>query len=79
MARLLTLLLACALPLQAAPSLESRVQASVEKGRSFLLAQFDREKGWGEAKGTGTYNDVGLNGLIVVGGILPDPASPYVI
>jgi len=43
----------------AAPSLETRVDEAVAKGRAFLLAQFDREKGWGEAKGTGTYSDVG--------------------
>jgi len=64
MARFLVLLLACSTPLGttplwAAPSLESRVQSSVEKGRAFLLSQFNRDKGWGEARGTGTYNDIG--------------------
>ena len=64
MARLLTLLLPVLLLLPppaawAAPSLEARVQGGVERGRDYLLSKFDREKGWGLAKGSGTYNDVG--------------------
>jgi len=43
----------------AAPSLESRVEKAVAKGRTFLLERFDRKEGWGLAKGTGTYSDVG--------------------
>ncbi len=60
MVRLLILLLLLPPPaIWAAPSLEARVKGGVERGRDFLLSKFDREKGWGLAKGSGTYNDVG--------------------
>ena len=35
------------------------MQESVARGREFLKEQFDPKKGWGLAKGTGTYSDVG--------------------
>ncbi|MHC4955862.1 MAG: prenyltransferase/squalene oxidase repeat-containing protein [Planctomycetota bacterium] len=60
MARLLVVLLLLPSPhVLAAPALETRVKTAVGKGREFLLSRFNRDKGWGEARGTGTYNDVG--------------------
>ncbi len=46
-------------PAWAGASLESRVKVAVGKGREFLKSRFDRKKGWGEARGTGTYSDIG--------------------
>jgi len=57
MMRLLVLLIASTA--WAGPSLESRVEVGVEKGRAFLLSKFDSKKAWGQAKGTGTYSDIG--------------------
>ncbi|MEM8883874.1 MAG: hypothetical protein AAGD14_07395 [Planctomycetota bacterium] len=60
MVRLLAVIvLFASLPLEAAPSLDARVGKAVDRGQTFLLSRFDRDKGWGEARGTGTYSDVG--------------------
>jgi len=54
---LVLLLLAAAAP--AGPSLDARIEAAVERGAQYLLSQYDKEKAWGPALGTGTYGNVG--------------------
>lgn len=41
------------------PSLATRVDEAVARGREFLLEKFDPKVGWGGALGTGTYGNVG--------------------
>ena len=57
--RRLAFLIALAASLDAAPSLEARIEKSVARGSAFLLSRFDPKTGWGGAVGTGTYGNVG--------------------